>query len=499
MKTTIINANIFTSNKDMPYAKSMSFEHGKITEVSCNNLSGNNIIDAKGKFITPAFLDIHMHPLWIALNYDKFACLPPHIYSIHEIQNEIITRRKNNPTKWILGWGYDEGKMKEKRICTKYDLDSACNDFPVIIERTCSHICICNTAALLALNINPTNHDGVLRESEKFEAFLKIPKCTNDEIIHNLKLFSNDCFSKGITTVSEMLGNQNDLDIYLEAEIPQRILFTYDYNAIKDMDNLPPITNPKIKIQGIKLLADGSVSGQTAWCSKPYLNTENNGLSTVSDTEIIDAMNIAKKYQLQLIVHAMGDNAINHILSLKTDDWLSKIPSLRIEHYAILYNDLLKSTKNKHVAIVSQPIFMYAEIESYLKNLGNEFKSFCYPYKSILDQNIPLAFSSDAPATSWADPFNPFIAINSACKRQSYNGIDSGINQSISIEDAIHCYTSNAAKIVGLDNVGMIKEGMSADFIILNQNLFDKDIPIEDTLVLQTYMDGELKFTRNIQ
>lgn len=155
--------------------------------------------------------------------------------------------------------------------------------------------------------------------------------------------------------------------------------------------------------------------------------------------------------------------------------------------------------ENKHVAIVSQPIFMYAEIESYLKNLGNEFKSFCYPYKSILDQNIPLAFSSDAPATSWTDPFNPFIAINSACKRQSYNGIDSGINQSISIEDAIHCYTSNAAKIVGLDNVGMIKEGMSADFIILNQNLFEKDIPIEDTLVLQTYMDGELKFTRNIQ
>ena len=26
-----------------------------------------------------------------------------------------------------------------------------------------------------------------------------------------------------------------------------------------------------------------------------------------------------------------------------------------------------------------------------------------------------------------------------------------------------------------------------------------EDIPIEDTLVLQTYMDGELKFTRNIQ
>lgn len=497
MKTTIINAKIITSSQDMPLATSMSFEQDIITEVSLDNLTGDIIIDMHGKTICPSFFDLHMHPLWIADNIEKFACLPPKIYSIEDCQDAI---RQIHTGKWILGWGFDEGKIKEHRLCTKHDLDKACLDYPVIIERTCNHICMCNTKALIELGIDPTHHDGILRENEKFEAFTKIPKASFEETLEHLNTFSHDCLSKGITTISEMLGTPQSFKILEQActsSIQQDILFAFDFHSIKHLDKLPVSHQPKLHIQGIKILADGSISGQTAWCTKPYCHTNHTGLSTITNQELSDAFNLAKKYKLQLIAHAMGDRAILNILHHKQEDWLQNQPSLRIEHFTMTNKKILDLTKTKHAAVVSQPIFMYAEIESYLKNLSESFKDTCYQYQSIIEHKIPLAFSSDAPATSWADPYNPFVSIASACKRESYNGIDTGFTQRLSVIDAINAYTRFAADIVGINNAGSIQVGQKANFLVLDQDILAFNTKIEETQVIDTYLNGHLVYHKN--
>lgn len=500
MKTTIINAKIYTANPEMRYAKSMEIENGIITKVSLDNLEGDTQLDANGKLILPALLDIHMHPIWIAENINKLACVPPNIKSIEDLKHGIKhIRATRGNGKWILGWGFDEGKLDEHRLCTKQDLDNACFDCPVIIERTCNHICVCNTSALLALNINPSKHDGILREKEKFDAFNLIPQCSDDELQHNLSILSKNLFSKGITTIAEMLGSPDTLHFYDEAmksSIGQRLLFAFDYHKIKNTPSLPNARNPRIRIQGIKLLSDGSVSGQTAWCSTPYLNTNNFGNYTITDEEFKHAQDIAKHHHIQLIVHAMGDRAIEKVIQLKDSDWLDTMPSLRIEHYAIVKNNLLQETKKKNIAVVTQPIFVFAEIESYLKNLGPTFKDFCYPYKSILDNGIKMAFSSDAPATSWSEPDNPFVAMKSACQRKSYDGQDTGINECVSIETAIDLYTREASNIVGVDTLGQIKEGYLADFIVLDRDILVNQEDMEQTRVLETYMNGKLVYKR---
>ena len=63
---------------------------------------------------------------------------------------------------------------------------------------------------------------------------------------------------------------------------------------------------------------------------------------------------------------------------------------------------------------VTQPIFLFAEIESYYNNLGPERTKQTYPIQTMLQAGIKIAFSSDSPATAWADPANPFIGIKSA-------------------------------------------------------------------------------------
>ena len=98
------------------------------------------------------------------------------------------------------------------------------------------------------------------------------------------------------------------------------------------------------------------------------------------------------------------------------------------------------------MAIVTQPIFLFAEIESYYNNLGPERTKQTYPIQTMLQAGIKVALSSDSPATAWADPANPFIGIKSAVNRLSYNHADTGQEQRINVPTAIMLYTNIARK-----------------------------------------------------
>jgi predicted amidohydrolase YtcJ len=52
-------------------------------------------------------------------------------------------------------------------------------------------------------------------------------------------------------------------------------------------------------------------------------------------------------------------------------------------------NKALKRAAEIGIAFVTQPIFQYAEIETYLKNLGPERTKKTYPVQSMLKAGIP--------------------------------------------------------------------------------------------------------------
>ena len=63
---------------------------------------------------------------------------------------------------------------------------------------------------------------------------------------------------------------------------------------------------------------------------------------------------------------------------------------------------------------------------------------------------------------------------------------------------AIQAYTLNPARAMGLEAVtGSIAEGKSADFIVLDRNLFEiAPTTIAETKVLATYFEGNAVFQR---
>jgi hypothetical protein len=195
----------------------------------------------------------------------------------------------------------------------------------------------------------------------------------------------------------------------------------------------------------------------------------------------------------------MGEQAIDLIVDTfyGKPGWLKDKPSIRIEHAAMPTNKALKLAAEIGIAFVTQPIFQYAEIETYLKNLGPERTKKTYPVQSMLKAGIKVAFSSDAPATAWADPSDPFVSIKAAVTRISYDGTDCGEKHRVDVRTAIEFYTREAQQIAGIPGVGQLTVGYQADFIVLDQDILDiSSDKIDDIRVEETYIGGNLVYKK---
>lgn len=524
MKKAYVNGKIFTSNKEKLFVRAMLVEDGMVKilgESKDISLLADEVVDLEEKTVIPGIVDAHMHPLMLADYSKQIACLPPEINSIKQLKERIAKEAASKkPGEWILGWGYDEGKYEEQRSPNRWDLDEAAPNNPVFLVRSCEHIRCVNSKALEISGVYENTKapeggqlgrdengklNGILMENARDLVLPYLPKKTEDDRIKALLDLGEKLASQGIVAVADM-GNLHaggNYELFLEAArkgFKQRAVLYYmwdyfcdDYEFSISQEQMD--CENDIRIGGLKLIGDGSFSGKTAWLGKPYLGADEYGMPVYSDESMEKAIAFAKKYKCQISVHAMGERAIDRVVERfsKEDKWFyADIPMLRVEHATEPSEKAMKTAAKKHYAFVSQPIFAYSEIETYIKNLGKERLKTLYPYKEMLKNGVNLAFSTDAPATSWADPSNPFVNIKAAVTKRAYDGTDIGEEQKISVETAVLLYTKNAAEVCGFAKQGMLKEGFYADFVVLSDDIFEIDpMRIDEIRPLATYIKGK--------
>lgn len=528
------NGKIFTADENHSFVDTMIVENGRIVWTGkeenakdCGYEENDRTVDLAGACVLPGFVDAHMHPVMLADFSKKISALPPKVHSIEELIQEIThVRERQKPGQWIEGWGYDEGKFAEKRSVNRYDLDRGCSDSPVSIIRTCGHIRCVNSMALRLAGIDRNTPDpeggeierdengeptGVLKENARNLILPFMPEEKEEDKIENLVALGNLLTSQGIVAVCDM-GNLDDSDnepLYQEAArrgFAQKvgIYYMWDYfmgNQTFDIPKEKMDRSRQIFAAGLKLIGDGSVSGRTAWMSRPYVGScEEYGISVCTDEQMETAFSFCKEHKCQLSMHAMGGQAISRVVerAYREDNWMEDdTPYVRVEHITDPSDDSIRKAAEKGIAFVTQPIFMYAEIESYMKNLGEEWMKTCYPVQKMLDAGVKLCFSTDAPATSWAVPSDPFPCIKGAVTRKAYDGTDCGQAEAIDIRTAVCLYTREAAKAAGFGVLGMIKKGYEADFIVLDKDIFE--IPpeeIDNVKVKATYIGGNCVYRR---
>lgn len=549
----LYNGKIFTGKNESDFAEAMIVLDNKIENIGTNsqvekfwnrliktNFETTKELDLNGKVVIPGLIDAHLHPIMLAHCLEEISCLPPKINSIEELVAEIKHRRKiiDNQIsvadeakfknkKWIIGWGCDEGKFPEKRLPNRWDLDRGAEDVPVTVVRACEHIRCCNSLALELAGIdrdtpNPLGGEigrdetgepnGILYENARNLVGGILPKMNSEDLSVEMLKVSEHLLSQGITSICDMgdLTSKDNHSIYYEAvengfKQNVGVYYLWEFNwkdkdfTIKEEDKN---SEKQIHVSGLKLIGDGSFSGHTAWVDEPYYGTDEHGISTCSDELLDDAIRYCRENNLQLSFHGMGSKAIDRIL-VKLEavgKWEIKYsgeadrttPFARIEHVTEPSEKAMEIADKLGVAFVTQPIFLFSEIESYVKNLGEDRLKKTYPLATMLKRNILLALSTDSPATAWSDPTNPWINIKGAIVRRAYNGTDIGQPEKISIEEAILLYTRNAAIAAGFNHRGVLKEGHYADFVILDNNPFIMDPnKIDDIKTLKTFINGK--------
>jgi hypothetical protein len=104
--------------------------------------------------------------------------------------------------------------------------------------------------------------------------------------------------------------------------------------------------------------------------------------------------------------------------------------------------------------------------------------------------DIPVALHSDFPMAPATPLKNAWIA----CSRQNAAGNIAGIEESVSVLDALRAITIDAATVLGMqDEVGSIRAGKIADFTVIDRDPIEEgEDALREANVIATVFEGEL-------
>ena len=126
---------------------------------------------------------------------------------------------------------------------------------------------------------------------------------------------------------------------------------------------------------------------------------------------------------------------------------------------------------------------------------GKQIAKRTIPVKSFLKRGIPVAFSSDVPATMVFEPFWGFIG---AVSRRTRTGKALVPSEAVTMSEALRAYTYGGAYAAFEEKEkGSIEKGKMADLAVWEQNLYTLR-PDPQSLralkVLMTILDGKIVY-----
>jgi len=527
----IVNGKVLTVDEDFTVAEALAVKDGRIVAVGSNEEirrligPGTEVIDAEGRTVMPGLIDSHLHMLSTGLSLSMIDCRTPPCMSISDIVKAVRRRAEEaEPGEWILGRGWDQSKLLEKRFPTRWDLDEGAPDNPVYLTRTCGHIVVVNSKALELAGITrdtpqpeggtivkdergePT---GLLLESPAFSLVSKlIPPPSFEEKVKAIKVASKSFSEVGLTGVIEPGLSPEDMRAYQRAleeggltvrvnmmlRAPARVKSLEEcFEEIRKFPFYTGFGNEMLRVGGLKIAIDGGVGGRTALLREPYANDpENRGILTVPEERLRALVEFANEEGWQVGVHCAGGRAID--ITLRAFEAADRKRPIRGRRFTIIHAYLpseenFEQCRRMEVVVASQPSFLCNLGDSFYENLGPERAFYAKPHRDWIDHGIVVAAGTDSPVT----PYHPFTSLWAAvARRTEVEGRRLGEEQRVTREEAIRMYTINSAYLSFEENLkGSLEPGKLADIIILDRDILTcPEDEIKEIKVLRTILGG---------
>lgn len=477
--------------------------------------------DMQGRTVIPGLIDAHGHLM--GLGYNAIQLDLSDTTSLEQAMARLAQYSADNPTlRWVVGRGWNQERWGLDRFPTAADLDAAVPNRPVWLVRVDGHAGVANSVALSAAGITAASQtpaggrierDGNQPNGAFVDAAMAlvanvIP--TPEPPVRDMALREAQSLllSYGVTTMHDMGTSADDWDVVRRSGdrglLNIRVIsYANSLETLLDVagDGMTPwLYDGHLRMVGLKIYGDGALGSRGALLNAPYSDAPGEtGLALIDSIGLRNRLSRLSLDRFQAAIHAIGDGAnrdalgaIEELATRYTDDrrW-------RIEHAQIVDpTDLARFGQHGIIASM-QPVHQTSDRLMAEARLGPDRLTGAYAWNSMLRNGSLLAFGSDFPVEN---P-NPFPGLAVAISRQDAAGEPVGgwqAHERISLQQAFAAFTTNAA-FAGFaeDQIGRLGEGLYADFLILDRDIFDATPQqIRETQVAETWVGGQRIWVR---
>lgn len=510
----------------------IEIEEGKIKGIhkgSCTE-STSEVIEGYGRTVVSGFIDSHMHLLRFGLlkkelDLTKVTTWKDMKEAIEHHYPEI------EEAEWIFGKGFNDDEFQDiDHLLTAEDLDEINIDKYMYFMHQDGHECVISKKLLRKLE----QEKGFQKEPEDFkerDEHGELNGRFKDTAVHYINHYlwersleeatkALECaipylLQYGITSVHtddrSFIGSYERLwKAYTQAEkrgnLPIEAFlhhYIFDYRDLKSfIHSFSKRTGEgtdRVKVGAIKIFLDGTQRLHTAAMRQPYPDQpDSRGNLIYSQEQLNEMVAFASQHGMQVAMHALGDRAVESaIVALEQEEAQTSELRHRIIHAQTLGDDLLERAAGIGAFIETQPSFLMGEWSEKDKWVPESLLPYSDAFRKMIDHDIPITLSSDAPIGA----LDPITTIFAAVNRTDSNLQPEGgwmPQEKLTIDQSFYGFGATPAELVYQEhNKGSVKEGYSADFVLLNQH--PKMVESKDLLSLlveETWIKGKRVFSR---
>jgi predicted amidohydrolase YtcJ len=531
----LLKGRVWTGDRDRPWAEAVAIRDDRIVAVGgIDDLQRlgkpARVIDAGSGLIAPGFIDSHIHLL-----AGGFRLASVQLRDAGS-RDELARRLRDfaatvPPGTWITGGDWDHEQWGGELPARAW-IDPVTPAHPVWVHRLDGHMALANTAALAAAGVTGATADviggAILRGADgeptgllKDQGMDLVQRAIPDPapVLEDRALDAAMRYvaSNGVTSVHHMgsipqAGSWRELDVFRRARasgtLRTRIYCALpldgwarlrDRIASGDFGGADGRGDAWLKTGVVKGFVDGSLGSRTAAFHEPYEDMPGQrGLFFTDPADLRAWITSADAAGLQCAIHAIGDRANSVLL----DIFESAIAAhgardrrFRIEHAQHLRRQDIPRLARTGAIASMQPAHLADDGRWALKAIGPGRVETTYACRSLIDAGVPVAFGSD-----WfVAPPVPIAGLAAAVTRH-VSGARSGDGwipaQRITLEEALHAYTTRAAYASFDDHCkGRLAPGLLADIVVLDRDPFATPPGrIRDSQVAMTMVNGDIVF-----
>jgi len=559
----LMNGEIYTVEKSQPWASALAIKGNEIvavldTDEEAGKYIGpsTEVIDLKGQFALPGFIDAHVHFAGFAAQQQDIQLME--VDSDEGLRAELQRTVQNvGPDEWITGgdwsgalqWLDGRGELEEKTVTERWEphrktIDAITPRNPCLLNSYDGELYLANTAALRAAGLDENRWEGMKLDSDgtptglfykgspaidKVKAAVQ-PK-SEERVLNEYRTGLRLMAEMGIVEMHDMIRSFEEAERYIRlqenGELTCRVwvrpwidLADEVYERGYKMGGHPKSNQRDyyLRYGGMKSANDGFLGSRGAMLFEPYSDRpdyrghyqEYNSDSDVPGS-LVGNPEVFYNYCREAVEngfsvdsHAIGDRGVSEVIDVLEhirEDLDADMSMFRIIHAEIMQPREFDRMKALSLIAETNPSQIADDMRWLIDRLGPDREKLAFPFRQFIDEGIVMNFGSDIPGNAGAIFYcHPKYVLNAAVNRTNNEGVPQGgwlPQHKITMEEAIRCFTLNGAyACMREDEIrGSLKAGKLADITVIDRNIVKNDP--EDVLnmkIVMTIVDGRIVF-----